>query len=432
MLILKVLSLYVGLFLKTEAVPLKTNEAQPVPFVRPIEEVFQELDGYYHDEIVSFDSLKNGGIKPIEEIFGELDNYYQSTTPAFPDEEIIFNPIEDLLPIEEVFEELDGDKNNTRTDILSGFYRLHDDKVTTQSFDRSVVKPIEEIFQELDNYSTTTEPMNDENLTKVLFQRNEDVEVSVRPIEEIFQELDGNYTTELSNEDEDSSNYILKRIYKTRNVKPIEEIFQELDSYQNETEPETDPDNNLTIEQQIKINLTDSVIKPIEEIFEELYNAENYTTVDPILDENNQTSTESPDEEDSGPEINETLVRNTNLLLRNNVRPGMIVTSYAIEIEPNIAGGTFSGRAIAQVILTDIATIEDPIMFQAIDLNVVSVLFAIGGGATFRPAEFFVIDDEGLLEIQSELASLYTFIIEYEGQLNQNGQGLYLGSYDGK
>lgn len=125
-------------------------------------------------------------------------------------------------------------------------------------------------------------------------------------------------------------------------------------------------------------------------------------------------------------------VRNlTRLEKSNQVRPGMTVTNYVVEIEPNVNAGTFNGRLAAQVIIEDPDTREDDIIFQVRDMTVQSVEFSIAGGTTFQPADFNVNDDDGILEISTGLrATLYSFIIQYQGSLSIIGDGLYAGRYD--
>ncbi|CAG5041310.1 unnamed protein product [Parnassius apollo] len=123
-------------------------------------------------------------------------------------------------------------------------------------------------------------------------------------------------------------------------------------------------------------------------------------------------------------------INNTKLLLRNQVRPGMSVTSYAVKIEANINADTFTGRLAAQVIIDDHSTREDDIVFQVHDLTVDSVTFSFAGGSVFLPADFNIDDDNELLEISTGYeATLYSFIIEYRGSLSMIGDGLYTGRY---
>lgn len=125
-------------------------------------------------------------------------------------------------------------------------------------------------------------------------------------------------------------------------------------------------------------------------------------------------------------------VRNvTRLEKMNQVRPGMTVTNYVVEIEPNVNAGTFNGRVAAQVIIEDHDTREDDIIFQVRDIAVQSVEFSLAGGNTFQSADFSVDDDDGILEISTGFrATLYSFIIQYRGSLSIIGDGLYAGRYD--
>lgn len=69
----------------------------------------------------------------------------------------------------------------------------------------------------------------------------------------------------------------------------------------------------------------------------------------------------------------------SNVTMRNQIRPGMLVTNYDIELEADRGSGTFSGRAVIRVTITDPTTREDEIVFHVRDLNINSVRFAIAG-----------------------------------------------------
>ncbi|KAJ0178635.1 hypothetical protein K1T71_005410 [Dendrolimus kikuchii] len=128
---------------------------------------------------------------------------------------------------------------------------------------------------------------------------------------------------------------------------------------------------------------------------------------------------------------NSSIVKTANIsrTMRNQIRPGMTVTSYAVEIEPN--GNTFAGRAVIQVSIIDSNTRDDPVIFYARDLNIASVRFSLIGGSSLMEASFDVDDGDGLLEIDTGLeASLYTFHIEYTGSLATVGQALWRGEYN--
>lgn len=119
--------------------------------------------------------------------------------------------------------------------------------------------------------------------------------------------------------------------------------------------------------------------------------------------------------------------------LRNTIRPGMLVTNYVIEIEPDRLSGTFSAVAMIQVSITDLNTREDPVIFHAKDLNIRSVQFSLIGGSILYNADFDMDDDDGLLEIETGLeATLYTFVISYSGSLEIGGRALWTGYYDDK
>ncbi|KAH9643210.1 hypothetical protein HF086_012872 [Spodoptera exigua] len=123
----------------------------------------------------------------------------------------------------------------------------------------------------------------------------------------------------------------------------------------------------------------------------------------------------------------------TNLILRNQVRPGMEVLNYAVEISADVNAGTFNGRAVIQVRFSDESTREDPVVLHVADLNINAVRYSIMGGSNQLDAPFSTDDDDQILEIEPEqIALLYTFFIEYSGALNVAGKGLYRGSYGDK
>nr|ASU92549.1 glutamine aminopeptidase-like protein 11 [Achaea janata] len=118
--------------------------------------------------------------------------------------------------------------------------------------------------------------------------------------------------------------------------------------------------------------------------------------------------------------------------LRNQIRPGIIIGSYAVELTPNVNAGTFFGRAIIEISITDAATREDPIMLYVRDLDISSVTFSILGGSILYAADYDVDDDDGILEIETGfIATSYNFHIEYTGSLSVVGKGFFAGSYDG-
>ncbi|KPJ03371.1 hypothetical protein RR46_06527 [Papilio xuthus] len=120
------------------------------------------------------------------------------------------------------------------------------------------------------------------------------------------------------------------------------------------------------------------------------------------------------------------ILKNSDTGSRNQVRPGMSVSNYDVEITRN--GDTFTGRLLAQVIVEDPSTREDDIVFQVEGLTIDSVQFSMAGGSNFQNADFGV--DDGLLEISTGIeATLYNFRIEYRGSLQETGFGLYVGRY---
>ncbi|CAH1647280.1 unnamed protein product [Spodoptera littoralis] len=120
----------------------------------------------------------------------------------------------------------------------------------------------------------------------------------------------------------------------------------------------------------------------------------------------------------------------TSLGMRNQVRPGMEVLSYAIEINADVNAGSFNGRAIIQVRFSDESTREDAIILHVADLNINRVQYAIMGGSNLVDADYSTDDDDQIIEIEpGQIALLYTLYIEYSGSLDRAGKGLYRGSY---
>ncbi|XP_013142060.1 PREDICTED: membrane alanyl aminopeptidase-like isoform X2 [Papilio polytes] len=132
---------------------------------------------------------------------------------------------------------------------------------------------------------------------------------------------------------------------------------------------------------------------------------------------------------DTLPEIREqNILKTSDTGTRNQVRPGMSVSNYDVEITVNDNGDTFNGRLLAQVIVEDASTREDDIILQVEGLTIDSVQFSMAGGSNFQNADFDV--DDGQLEISTGIeATLYNFRIEYRGSLSTIGRGLYVGSY---
>lgn len=110
------------------------------------------------------------------------------------------------------------------------------------------------------------------------------------------------------------------------------------------------------------------------------------------------------------------------------LRPGMTISDYVIEIDPDINSGTFQGRLIASVHVNQ-DTREEPLKFFIEELDIDSAEYAIGtAGSNFQEADFNTEEDH--VEISTGLSSLsYTIIINYEGPIRNDGTGLYIGHY---
>lgn len=452
MLMLKVaISLCLCFLLNIGAVPIITPRVQSDDSVRPIEEIFQELDGYHQNDTVGSETSqsRDGVVRPIEEIFGELDYQNDSATVNLQIAEFLRIKREITRPVRSTDEtsfERDGHDTIKSLIFSTGSYLSNNIKENLSPASEQIqmfqeddkIRPIEEIFQELDMVNQNETDVEPGSGVYHIIDLHAENTRTIKPIEDLFEKLD-NYHNHTTFDDSDEQLDWQTKFHEVENIniklnaeneitiKPIEEIFEELDTYHNETIEEPSPDVNSK-----NVYTKESrTIKPIEDLFEELDNYQNDTNYEPSFIENDKNDTDITVNEIDALQTNESSVKNINPLLRNSFRPGMVVNSYVVDITPNVAAGTFSGRLIAQVSINDLTTIEEPIMFQVgDDLSIASVVFSIGGGTTYREAEFFV--DEGILEIMSEVASLYTYIIEYEGRINQNGNGLYMGLYDSK
>lgn len=121
----------------------------------------------------------------------------------------------------------------------------------------------------------------------------------------------------------------------------------------------------------------------------------------------------------------------SNKLLRSQLRPGMHVTRYAVELTPS-NNRTFYGRLVAHVVI--IMAREKLVMFYVRGLNIDSIEYSLSGSTNAMPVENFEVDDDtGILKIQTGVnASTYTFFIEYQGFLSDVGQGFYSGQFESK
>ncbi|KAJ8733123.1 hypothetical protein PYW08_001421 [Mythimna loreyi] len=130
--------------------------------------------------------------------------------------------------------------------------------------------------------------------------------------------------------------------------------------------------------------------------------------------------------------VNETEISKNNIVqVKNQIRPGMLISGYDIEIDADVDEEEFHGKVVIRVSITDASTREDPVMLYVEDLEVTSVVFTILSGSNVHEAEYNV--DDGILEIDPGIpASSYTFTIEYSGSLAVGGKGLHLGQYGDK
>lgn len=154
-----------------------------------------------------------------------------------------------------------------------------------------------------------------------------------------------------------------------------------------------------------------------------------FTRNDDIKMNNSETEQNNKTEKKKNEtELNEVMVQNSDVLVvQSSIRPGMEVDSYdiVITIRP---GRFFRGVATIYVSITDIETIDNPVIFQISDLDVETVQFAFGGGTNFRSVHFEEDDEEGTLTIEPPTtSSMYTFIITYNGHLDFPGNGIYRG-----
>lgn len=174
------------------------------------------------------------------------------------------------------------------------------------------------------------------------------------------------------------------------------------------------------------VNIDDST-KDINEIPEDYnLNTENSNLIDTINAADLAQVHKEP--EPSTIDVNDI---KSNKTLRSQIRPGMRVTSYLVEITPNTDDETFNGKLEVRVNIVD-TTRDDDVIFYARDLEIDSVVFSLDAGLNYIPALDFEVDTvDGTLKIETGVDALrYTFSIEYRGSLTVVGQALYLGQYD--
>ncbi|CAH2105886.1 unnamed protein product [Euphydryas editha] len=113
---------------------------------------------------------------------------------------------------------------------------------------------------------------------------------------------------------------------------------------------------------------------------------------------------------------------------RSYMRPGQSASRYNIHITRD--GDTFRGRAVIDIQLTE-ATRGNQMFFNLADLVVSNVQLGVLTTGNAQDASFAYLEDEQRLRI-TPLASRpisYVAIIEYSGNLREDGFGLYRGQY---
>ncbi|KAL4705516.1 hypothetical protein ACJJTC_011458 [Scirpophaga incertulas] len=109
---------------------------------------------------------------------------------------------------------------------------------------------------------------------------------------------------------------------------------------------------------------------------------------------------------------------------RNQLRPGLVISEY--EVELTINENTFQGREIFRASVTS-ETRNDTLLLHVSGLTIQSVLTGSTTIESANPATFRVIDGERLEIRPSRVLSNYIVLIEYSGTLGNNGEGLYRG-----
>ncbi|CAH0605710.1 unnamed protein product [Chrysodeixis includens] len=120
----------------------------------------------------------------------------------------------------------------------------------------------------------------------------------------------------------------------------------------------------------------------------------------------------------------------TRSLLRDTIGDLHTYTDFRVELTPNVAGGTFTGRLEVEVLAATTEARDSNVLFFVEDLEITDVKFTFGQGSHQMPVADSFINDDDFLEIEPGVNSNhFTFFIEYTGILQPAGTGLYAGSY---
>ncbi|XP_026737103.1 membrane alanyl aminopeptidase-like isoform X2 [Trichoplusia ni] len=120
----------------------------------------------------------------------------------------------------------------------------------------------------------------------------------------------------------------------------------------------------------------------------------------------------------------------TNSFMRNTIGDGMAYTDFRVELTPNVADGTFTGRLEVDVLALTTAARDSDVLFYVGDLDIKEVLFTFGQGTHQMAVASFGVNDDDILEIEPGVNSnQFRFFIEYSGDLQPAGTGLYAGRY---
>lgn len=120
----------------------------------------------------------------------------------------------------------------------------------------------------------------------------------------------------------------------------------------------------------------------------------------------------------------------TNSFMRNTIGDGMAYTDFRVELAPNVADGTFTGRLEVDVLALTTAARESDVLFYVGGLDIKEVLFTFGQGTHQMAVASFGVNDDDILEIEPGVNSnQFRFFIEYSGDLQPAGTGLYAGRY---
>lgn len=119
-----------------------------------------------------------------------------------------------------------------------------------------------------------------------------------------------------------------------------------------------------------------------------------------------------------------------NTVTRNTFGDGMRYNIFEVELDPNVREGTFTGRLKVEVLALTTEAREADVLFYVGDLDIKNVIFKFGNADHEMDVASFGVNDDDILEIEPGISSnRFEFIIDYTGDLQPAGTGLYAGSY---